>query len=374
MKYLLWNESVIYFRLPNNKLRIGIDESNSWNIEDEKHIWEKLFSLCDGSKTKDEIFNYMNKYESFDEVAANEGIKLLYKKRVIFQLEASITKNSMYEKFKNNILYFSDFCENGFALQEELLNLKVTIFGLGGGGFSIFEQLLSLGVRNFTLVNFDKIEEKNLNRQGLWKIEDIGKYKIDYAEEYGLKKNPKLIVEKKYLKVDTVEKAVECMINSDWVFSCMDEPPYKLQRIVNKAAFTSKIPVAYSFCQKNTGRYFFTNHINSPCVDCLFSEIMSKENYEFMSSLYNSNFKPATATVIFSLSLICSAVIKTWLEILSDKIKNSEYFSTIYKFDFKNLKAYESIKWSYNNSCPTCGSEKIKSADLIAFMELIKIA
>ena len=48
---------------------------------------------------------------------------------------------------------------------EKLNNAKVAIFGLGGVGSFVCEGLARSGVGNFILVDFDKIDETNINRQ-----------------------------------------------------------------------------------------------------------------------------------------------------------------------------------------------------------------
>ena len=48
---------------------------------------------------------------------------------------------------------------------EKLNNAKVAIFGLGGVRSFVCEGLARSGVGNFILVDFDKIDETNINRQ-----------------------------------------------------------------------------------------------------------------------------------------------------------------------------------------------------------------
>lgn len=48
---------------------------------------------------------------------------------------------------------------------EKLNDAKVAVFGLGGVGSFVCEGLARSGVGNFILVDFDKIDETNINRQ-----------------------------------------------------------------------------------------------------------------------------------------------------------------------------------------------------------------
>jgi tRNA A37 threonylcarbamoyladenosine dehydratase len=78
---------------------------------------------------------------------------------------------------------------------EKLSDAKVAVFGLGGVGSFVCEGLARSGVGNFILVDFDKIDESNINRQLIATVDTIGKYKVDLMAERILKINPNANVE-----------------------------------------------------------------------------------------------------------------------------------------------------------------------------------
>ena len=61
---------------------------------------------------------------------------------------------------------------------EKLNNAKVAIFSLGGVGSFVCEGLARSGVGNFILVDFDKIDETNINRQVIATAKTIGMHKL----------------------------------------------------------------------------------------------------------------------------------------------------------------------------------------------------
>lgn len=78
---------------------------------------------------------------------------------------------------------------------EKLNNAKVAIFGLGGVGSFVCEGLARSGIGNFVLVDFDKVDESNINRQLIATVKTIGKYKVDLMKERILEINPDANVE-----------------------------------------------------------------------------------------------------------------------------------------------------------------------------------
>ena len=79
-------------------------------------------------------------------------------------------------------------------LGEENFNLiqdkVVAIFGLGGVGGTCLEALVRTGFLHFLLIDFDKVDPSNLNRQILYTKKDIGRNKVESAKERILAINP----------------------------------------------------------------------------------------------------------------------------------------------------------------------------------------
>ena len=76
--------------------------------------------------------------------------------------------------------------ENFNRIQDKV----VAIFGLGGVGGTVLEALARTGFQHFLIVDFDKVDITNLNRQILYTAKDVGKNKVDAAKRKILSINP----------------------------------------------------------------------------------------------------------------------------------------------------------------------------------------
>ena len=81
--------------------------------------------------------------------------------------------------------------------QEKLRESSITIFGLGGLGGPVAEQLIRSGIEHISICDNKTFEESNLNRQICTRM-DIGKYKVDITEKLLRKINPDIKVYKYY--------------------------------------------------------------------------------------------------------------------------------------------------------------------------------
>ena len=80
----------------------------------------------------------------------------------------------------------------GFNGQKKILNSKVLIIGMGGLGCPLLTYLAASGVGTIGIVDYDKVELSNLNRQTLFNQNDIGKLKVNQAQKKLLKQIKKL--------------------------------------------------------------------------------------------------------------------------------------------------------------------------------------
>ena len=83
-----------------------------------------------------------------------------------------------FKRFEKQIL----LKKVGISGQKKIKKAKVLIIGMGGLGCPLLTYLASSGVNNIGIVDHDRIELGNLNRQILFNTSDLGKYKVIQAK------------------------------------------------------------------------------------------------------------------------------------------------------------------------------------------------
>ena len=106
--------------------------------------------------------------------------------------------------------------------QEKIKNSSVIIIGLGGLGSSVLQYLSASGIGEIGLVDHGKVELSNLNRQVIYKHDDIKKNKVDVAKEFSIKLNPSLKINTFNTKVDS-ENINQIINNYDYIADCSDK-------------------------------------------------------------------------------------------------------------------------------------------------------
>ena len=108
---------------------------------------------------------------------------------------------------------------------------KVLIIGLGGVGSYCVEALVRSGIENFIIVDYDKIDITNLNRQLMTNQSNIGEFKTDEIEKRILSINPNCNIEKytKRIDMDNINELFKG--NIDYVIDACDTLSVKLELI-----------------------------------------------------------------------------------------------------------------------------------------------
>lgn len=131
--------------------------------------------------------------------------------------------------------------------KQKLQNLHkktVAIFGLGGVGSYVVEGLVRSGISNFIIIDDDKIDITNINRQIIATTKTIGRFKVDVAEERIKEINPSANVIKYTEFVGKENENIELfdnIKNVDYIVDAIDTVSSKLRVI--EFAKANNIPV-----------------------------------------------------------------------------------------------------------------------------------
>ncbi|WP_031495549.1 molybdopterin-synthase adenylyltransferase MoeB [Bryobacter aggregatus] len=159
--------------------------------------------------------------------------------------------------------------EVGMEGQIKLKDAKVLLVGTGGLGAPMALYLAAAGVGTIGLVDFDVVDESNLQRQVIHGSKDVGKKKIDSAAESMLDINPNLKVIKHEVAL-TSDNALEIVKQYDLVADGTDNFPTRY--LVNDACVLLNKPNVYGSIFRFEGQASVFATEDGPCYRCLYPE------------------------------------------------------------------------------------------------------
>lgn len=117
---------------------------------------------------------------------------------------------------------------------KKLQQKHVAVFGLGGVGSYVVEGLVRAGIGKFTLIDFDKVDVSNINRQIIATTKTVGRYKVDVEEERikVINPNAKVITYKEFVgnQNENVE-LFQQLKNVDYIVDAIDTVAAKIRII-----------------------------------------------------------------------------------------------------------------------------------------------
>jgi tRNA A37 threonylcarbamoyladenosine dehydratase len=119
----------------------------------------------------------------------------------------------------------------GEQAMKEMCRKKIVIIGLGGVGSYVMEALARAGIGHLILVDFERIEKSNINRQILALHSTIGMYKTQAAYDRIKDINPEIHVDIHNIFVDKDNIKDIVPLDSDYVIDAIDTVSSKIDII-----------------------------------------------------------------------------------------------------------------------------------------------
>lgn len=178
------------------------------------------------------------------------------------------------ERYERQIL----FRPLGAAGQESLLASRVVVCGCGAIGAATAEMLTRAGVGYVRLVDFDRLELSNLQRQTLYEEGDIQtRAKCEIAAERLRRINSEIVIEPVIAKIEA-DNAVELVAGTQVIVDAVDN--FAAKFALNRAAVALGIPMVYAALSGSYGLTMTVRPGQTPCLCCLYCAEPDKASSE----------------------------------------------------------------------------------------------
>lgn len=250
--------------------------------------------------------------------------------------------------------------------QQKLTSSSVLILGVGATGSFLATNLTLSGIGKLILVDFDTIERSNLNRQLLFREEDIGRNKAEVAVERLQSVNPDIDL---VAFPKSMEKLPKKILDGVTVIACCLDT-FLGRRWANSLALREKIPMV------NGGMYAFLGDVqtiipyDTACFEC--QPLISQEKLSQACSPLGETRKkieleketpklPSVATLSSIISGLMSQEILKLILMIGKPLNNYLFYDGLYN-------SFTELQLRRNDNCPICGENyKLKTAEVLAF-------
>ena len=159
--------------------------------------------------------------------------------------------------------------EVGMEGQKKLKSASVLIVGAGGLGSPLCLYLAAAGIGRMGLLDFDHVEQSNLQRQVIYSVRDVGRSKLEAAKDRILDLNPNIKVENHEVRL-TSQNALGIIKDYDLVVDGTDNFPTRY--LVNDACVLLGKPNVYGSIFRFEGQISVFDAKRGPCYRCLYPQ------------------------------------------------------------------------------------------------------
>lgn len=135
--------------------------------------------------------------------------------------------------------------------QQKLSAAKVLVVGAGGLGCPVLQYLVSTGVGNIGIADYDVVSVKNLHRQILYTPADLGESKVAVATEKLSAQNPGITLTPHEIRIDA-DNVISIISGYDIVVDCTDN--FDTRYLLNDACVLTGKPLVYGAIYQYEGQ------------------------------------------------------------------------------------------------------------------------
>lgn len=283
-----------------------------------------------------EIENIMEDTALAKVISNKFNISISDSSEVIYELIDSgfLSKKISKDRYSTNTLFFSLFDNlHKEDYQEKLKNSEICVLGLGGSTL-IIQQLAQIGVGKITGLDFDILEESNLNRQVMFLESDVGTLKNETLYKRLKDINSSVEYDFRNIYVKSSLEVKDIISNADIVILALDEP------IIDSAIWIhdeckkqgKKLISGGVWGDSITYTLFDYSDKNTPCYKCLFEEDLSKSEIlkEYSLKIKGNSYSDFNTTTIFVGSVLAGIVTTEIVKLItnySTPLNNCEMLS-----------------------------------------------
>lgn len=178
--------------------------------------------------------------------------------------------NKQLERYQQQIY----LREIGGVGQKKWLNSNVLVVGAGGLGCPVLAYLVAAGVGCVGIVDGDRVSLSNLQRQVLYKTEQVGRFKVDCAREFLAELNPdtEITISSEYVTSDNAEGLLS---SYDMIIDGTDN--FATRHLVNQFCVETATPLLTGALNRWDGSVFLQAGGECGCYACVFPPDSSPE-------------------------------------------------------------------------------------------------
>ncbi|NJC73103.1 hypothetical protein HC031_25790 [Planosporangium thailandense] len=249
------------------------------SLEDPDGRVGTLLSLLDGTRTVDEIHRDLSAtYPDITPADVAEAVRDLDETGLLQDADdrGDDFGEAARARWSNNLGFFETYASlttSKYEFQRRLRDAKVAVLGVGGIGSHVFIDLVAIGFTDIRIVDFDRIELSNFNRQILYGEPYIGRLKVEVAAERARTLNSGVRIDPVQKRLTSADDVYEVVADRDIVIAVVDRPKMHIAHWLNEGCVRAGTALIGGGVDTQRATHYTMVPGVSGCVECWLRQV-----------------------------------------------------------------------------------------------------
>ncbi len=242
-----------------------------------------LLRLMDGNRDPDAICRALQ--DEFPDVTAGEVAQAVRDLDDCGLIQDASDTGSDFdaasaERWAPNFGFFETYASTSvskYEFQRRMRDCKVAVIGVGGVGTHLLLDLVAIGFTDITIVDFDRVELSNLNRQVLYGEPFLGQHKVHIAADRARALNSSITLRVEQSRIMSADDAYRVVSDRDIVVCSADGPKLDIPHWVNEACVRAGAAMISGGVDTQRSLLYTVVPGISGCVECWYDQVQEAD-------------------------------------------------------------------------------------------------
>lgn len=338
-------------------------EGEALEIEDPDGAVRVLLRLLDGTRSIEEIQAEFRRQAPGSDFDVSEAIAVLNGARLLIDAGAADPLDEYgRQRWRRNLGFFETYAtldRSSHDMQQALRDCKVALLGVGGVGSHVALDLLGLGVQDLRIVDFDKVELSNLNRQILYEEADLGQPKVERALRRLTGYSARASVTGLEKRLESAADVADVVRDRDIVICAADRPKMQVIEWVNQGCVASGVPFIAGGVETQRSVLYLVVPGETGCVEC-WRRTAADDTYSRairiqMADLHtDGGIGPDRAAFGGLVTVLTGMMISELVRFITG-VAEPIALGKLIEIHFDDLVPRTAEQWKRISDCPVCG-------------------
>jgi molybdopterin/thiamine biosynthesis adenylyltransferase len=266
-------------------------------------------------------------------------------------------------RWSNNLGFFETYASlevSKYEYQRRVRDARVAVLGVGGIGSHALIDLVAIGFTDIRIVDFDKIELSNFNRQIIYGEPDLGRAKVRVAAERARALNSGVRLEAVEAKLMSADDVYQVVHDRDLVIAVVDRPKVHVVHWLNEGCLRAGAALIGGGVDTQRAIHYTMVPGISGCVECWYRQARENDPTSRMvfdeldqtdreGRSFGEDTAAFNALVAAEAGFMVSELVR-----LATRVSPPLSVGRLLETTFHDPRITVAERWDRDPSCPTC--------------------